>query len=275
MKGAARWFVNGILVLICLGGVAMILQQLQQYRVAEETYDRAASIAFDGERAVSTVPSAVASGESKPVPEQTDEAPAEPLPEEALFLRNIDVTALQMVNPDVMGWICVPGTEISYPLIHARDRDTYLHTAWDGTANKSGSIFLEQNNRSDLTDFNTIIYGHLMSNSSMFGSLKEYRTQEYRDAHSRIYLVRGGMIYCYEVFSAYEAPTDSDAYRLTFKEDGKKQAALTYYLENAPWESGLTPGTEDRILTLSTCTGTGLYHSRWVVQAVLTGQWQK
>lgn len=275
MKGAARWFINGILVLICLGGIAVILRQLQQYRVAEETYDRASSIAFAGEQTASTVPSAVVPEISKPVPDQSEEVLAQPLPEEALFLRNIDVAALQMVNRDVIGWIHIPGTVISYPLIHARDRDTYLHTAWDGTANKSGSIFLEQNNRSDLTDFNTIIYGHLMRNSSMFGTLKEYRAQTYRDAHSRIYLVRGGMIYRYEVFSAYEAPTDSDAYRLVFQEDGQKQAALTYYLGNAPWESELTPGTEDRILTLSTCTGTGLYHSRWVVQAVLTGQWEK
>ncbi|MFR0925048.1 MAG: hypothetical protein ACLSGI_10835 [Butyricicoccaceae bacterium] len=41
----------------------------------------------------------------------------------------MDLPALQQVNSDVIGWIAIPGTEISYPLVQGADNDYYLtHT---------------------------------------------------------------------------------------------------------------------------------------------------
>ena len=46
-------------------------------------------------------------------------------------------------------------------------------------------------------------------------------------------------------------------------------AVLQYAQEASVLDTGLTPGAEDHILTLVTCTGHG-HASRWIVQAVRT-----
>ena len=38
----------------------------------------------------------------------------------------MDLPALQQVNSDVIGWIAIPGTGISYPLGQGPDNDYYL-----------------------------------------------------------------------------------------------------------------------------------------------------
>ena len=75
-------------------------------------------------------------------------------------------------------------------------------------------------------------------------------------------------IYTYEIFSAYEARITEDTYRLGFGGDTQKQAFLDFCVEKSVISTGIVPTVEDRILTLSTCTGRG-HETRWVVQAVL------
>ena len=43
----------------------------------------------------------------------------------------MDLPALQQVNSDVIGWIAIPGTEISYPLVQGTDNDYYLTHTWN------------------------------------------------------------------------------------------------------------------------------------------------
>ena len=190
----------------------------------------------------------------------------------ARYLLQVDIFSLRQVNPEVLGWIYIPGTVVSYPLMQTTERDKYLQRAWDGTPNGSGSIFLEKANHRDFTDFNTIIYGHHITNGTMFQPLLNYKEQEFRRSHGYIYITTGDRIYRYRVFSAYEAPVDSDTYRLYFADDNAKKTAITHYLQGNE-ETVLSPN--DHILTLSTCTGTGVYTTRWVVQAALDVQWKK
>ena len=49
----------------------------------------------------------------------------------------MDLPALQQVNSDVIGWIAIPGTEISYPLVQGTDNDYYLTHTWNQTAAQS------------------------------------------------------------------------------------------------------------------------------------------
>lgn len=199
----------------------------------------------------------------------------EPLEEELRFLMETDLSALKEVNAEVLGWICIPDTPLSYPLLQTQDNQTYLTRAWDGTANSGGSIFLECKSSPDFSDFNTIVYGHRMKNESMFGPLRHYDSQEYLDSHPCIYIVTAEGVRRYGIFSAYEAPVVSNTYRLYIRDEETKREALEYFVTSSVLESGLTPTVDDQILTLSTCTGTGTYHSRWVVQGVLTGCWER
>lgn len=210
----------------------------------------------------------------KPIPAEKGNG-LEPLSEESLFLLDLDLSALHQTSEHALGWIYIPGTVVDYPLMAFDDNETGLHRAWDGSVSGAGCIFLECRNQRDFSDFNTLIYGHRIRKGTMFGSLKHYAEQEYLQSHSLIYIVTDDYVRRYEVFSAYEATVASDTYRLHFENDERKQSVLDYYLSSSVVETGITPTTDDRILTLSTCTGRGSATRRWVVQAVLTGEFEK
>lgn len=81
----------------------------------------------------------------------------------------IDFNALAQTNPEVVGWIYAPGTNINYPVVQATDNSKYLNTLFDGTSNASGAIFLDyEDNAPGMVDQQTTIYGHHMNDGSMF-----------------------------------------------------------------------------------------------------------
>ena len=98
-----------VLVLITTLG-SMIAKQLD-YRRGEQDYTQAQEIAK-----VPKLPVMPA----RPAPAASDESSS--WPDEVLTaLAEIDLEALREINPDVIGWICIPGTDLSYPLLQGRD----------------------------------------------------------------------------------------------------------------------------------------------------------
>lgn len=257
-----------VLAVAFVTGAVLLVRQEIGNREAEDAIIQAQALATTP---LPTVPETTAPlvSEEETVPE------TEPMDEGALKLSQINIAPLQEVNPDVIGWIYLPGTQISYPLLHGPDNSTYLSTTWRGEKNVAGSIFLETRNRVDLKDFHTIIYGHHMRAGTMFAALMGYKEAAFRESHPHVYIATEFAVRKYTVFSAYEAAVKSDTYRLVFKDDAKKREVLQFYRDSSVWESGIIPTEEDAILTLSTCTGLGDYDYRWVVQAVLTDQWEK
>ena len=210
--------------------------------------------------------------EEAPVEEEPQVQPpaeAEPADAPVVDLMALDLEALRQTNPDVLGWITIPDTVISYPLMKAEDNQEYLYQTWDGKYSKYGSIFLECRNSHDLSDFNTLIYGHNMRTDEMFGTLLDYGEQRYFESHPSIYIVTDAGVRRYDVFSAYEAKVVSDTYRLIFEDDARRQTALELYTGSSVLDTGIVPEVDDAILTLSTCTGRGTADLRFVVQAVL------
>ena len=237
-------------------------------------------------------PSETEGQEPGPSAEPTEGAPAEPtaeptaepyiepppewylLPADARDLAWINLGALRAVNPDVVGWISIPGTMVSYPLLHGTDNEYYLNRSWKKEYMGSGAIFMETECSKDLTDYHTIIYGHRMQNGTMFGSIKYYSGADYWRQHPSVYIVLDDVIYRYDIFAAHEAAVTSVIYRLDLKESHLEEEFLQYCINDSVLKTGLTPGEEDRILTLSTCTGSG-YSSRWVVHGVLAEEYSR
>jgi len=184
------------------------------------------------------------------------------------YLEAIDLAALRETNPDVLGWIFIPDTPIDHPLLQGEDNEYYLKRTWEGNRNIMGSIFLETENTPDFTDFNTIVYGHNMNDGSMFAEIKQYRDQEYAQQHPYVYILNDAGAFRYEVFAAYEADVESSTYGLSFNQSKTRINFLEEASKNSDISMQIEPALTDRVLTLSTCTGTG-YSSRWVVQARL------
>lgn len=195
--------------------------------------------------------------------EEEAEGPAEADPWTA-----VDLEALQAVNPDVAGWIAIPGTEISYPLIRPRDNETYLTHSWDMTATSAGAIFLDYRAAWDPRGFNTIVYGHNMRNGTMFGSLRSYRREGYWEQCPTVCLVDGGGVHYYDIFAAWEPRVTDVPFQTDVSTEEGRRTLIDTALERSVIRTGVIPTVEDEILTLSTCAGVG-HATRWVVQAAL------
>jgi len=165
----------------------------------------------------------------------------------------IDFAALKAINEDVVGWLYSANTPINYPILQGESNETYLRTMIDGRSNRSGSIFMDYRNEKDYSDDKTIIYGHNMQNSKMFGSLPKYKSQEYYDQHKNLWLVTEEKVYRLDVLSCYSTKADAEDYKLIVSKE-----ELEEYKEEIVRKS--TVGTEvalsevERIVVLSTCT---------------------
>lgn len=197
----------------------------------------------------------------------------ETLPDETQPIREkppieVDFEALHRQNPDIIAWIYSPDTPINYPVAQSEDNSYYLRRLIDGTRNTAGTIFADFRNAPDLSDRNTLVYGHNMKNNTMFGTLSEYRKQAYYDAHSTLWLLTPGASYKLEPLSGFVTRADSDSYTLF-----ETQEELCAYLEEAVSQSGFETDVDiyevERIVTLSTCTYQG-DDKRFILVCALT-----
>lgn len=259
MKNRIRDILSLLLLAVFLISGGLWLFHDRSIARGADSYDRALELAgmpMSGE----SVQSPEAEGKWVPAPVEGDGNMER--------LRKINLAALQEENPDVLGWIMIPGTAVDYPIVQGEDNEFYLNHTWDGEQSGLGSIFLESKNSPELDDYNSIIYGHNIRDGSMFSVLKLYDEGDYLEEHPYVYILSGTGAWRYEVFAAYRAPVRSKSYLVGFTGQDSRDEFLDYALEKSVVESGVQPGEKDRILTLSTCTG-GSYSHRWVVQARL------
>lgn len=117
----------------------------------------------------------------------------------------INFEALRNRNPDMVGWIKVPGTRIDYPVVCGKDNEEYLHKTFSKKKNRSGCIFLDVNCKKDFSSDNSVIYGHHMKDGSMFAELVKFRDPEFVKRHKRILLYLPEKTLSLSVVSAYAA----------------------------------------------------------------------
>lgn len=189
--------------------------------------------------------------------------------------KNLDWNALQEENPDIYGWIYIPGTKVDYPLLqHPTDDAYYLGHNLDGSEGYPGCIYTESRNRKDFTDPNTILYGHNMKDGSMFGSLHNFEEAAFFEEHRYAFLYTEEQTFVYELFAAYEFSDD----HLLYAYDVTTETGYQEYLDTvfavrdmgAHFREGTEVTTEDKILTMSTCISTKP-ENRYLVQGVLAG----
>lgn len=280
MKKNARKIFTIMLAAVFFISTGVIGFKYIEYNSAQEIYDEAVAlaelpeIAVTPEKIAEIVSQASEENEAATAPDTVaEQAPAEEVKPQkdpyADALASMDFQTLKEVNSDVIGWIVVPDTKLSYPLIQGTDNQYYLNHTWKKTKNASGAIFMEHRSNQNLSDFNTIIYGHRMGNSTMFGTLKEYRDYSYWEAHPIVYIINETGTHQYLIFSAYEAEITWDTYRLVFEDKEKQQDLIDLAVEKSLINTNIVPSAEDKILTLSTCIGgPGNQSKRLVVHAV-------
>lgn len=167
----------------------------------------------------------------------------------------IDFEELKNVNSDIVGWLRIRALDISYPVVQGEDNDFYLHRTFEKTDNFAGCLFVNADNRSDLTDQNTIIYGHNMKNGSMFGKLKDFNDPETFKKSKYFWIFTPDLIYEYRIFSAGIVDTVGNTYQISFTDEEFDQFINQAFANSVVENSDVEVTTDDRVVTLSTCTG--------------------
>lgn len=178
-------------------------------------------------------------------------------PEDAHISRKkptIDFNALMAINQDCIGWICIPETEINYPIVQGSDNSYYLKHLFNGQWNNNGCIFLDCRVNVSLSDRHSIIYGHHMKNGTMFSELAKYKKQEYFENHPTGLLITPDVIYQIDFFAGYVVDTKDNAWNVSFQSDEGFETWIKEIKQKSCVESSLYPAVTDRILTLSTCS---------------------
>lgn len=181
-----------------------------------------------------------------------------------------DLAALAVENPDCVGWLTIPNTEIDYPVMHTpNDPEHYLRRDFYGDSASGGTPFLDGRNAAQAEGQNLILYGHNMMDGSMFKPLMNYLEPNFRETHKDIFLEIDGRQYHYEVLAVVETSVKSTLYTFTDLSDPA---------EESDFRAALLKETELEVvhqasgyLTLSTCNNGG-GNSRVLVIAALAGE---
>ncbi len=211
--------------------------------------------------------------ETEKKPEDTkkpDETKKPSKPKKPVFPK-VDFDALSSINKDVKAWIYIEGTNINYPIVQGEDNDHYLHYTFTGEENRVGSIFMDYRCPDDFSGRNTVIYGHRLSNKTMFTALKNYKKQWYYNTYPNYVIVTPDKNYVVKIFAGYVATVKDEAWTVDFASDDEFAAWLKNTKAKSLFKSNVTPKSTDRIVTLSTCTYE-FDNARFVLFGVLTEQ---
>lgn len=230
-------------VLVTCG--VMIGGELLSRQKEKEDFEQLAKLVAVEKPSISPAPSVNALPDNSEAPEETP-AEDEPVPTR-------DLSELFAMNEDFVGWLCIPGTDINYPVMHTPDEpERYLRRNFHGEYSESGVPFLDF--RCSLDSDNLIIYGHNMMNGTMFAGLQGYVQKDFCEQHPIIEFQTADGCAGYQVFAVAWVKSNDDWYKFVnadTTEDFNK--AVEKIADKALFLVGDTPQFGTQILTLSTC----------------------
>ncbi len=185
------------------------------------------------------------------------------------------------LNPDTIGYIAIDDTNISMPVVQRKGTDGnayYLTTAFDGSNNKAGTVFLDY--RAKLTDTERsdvlTVYGHNQRDGTMFGDLKKYKHDvEFYRTHPTItfssnYRADTYKIFAYFVTEVEPSQTKDGNVFMYHNFINLNKQKYNEFISNIELRSQITTSVDvqygDEFLVLSTCSNE-FEPSRFVVFA--------
>lgn len=121
-------------------------------------------------------------------------------------------------NDECIGWICIEGTNVNYPVMHTPGNpQKYLRKNFEGEYSQSGVPFLDA--RCSVKHGTAIIYGHNMKNGTQFSDLKKYLDADFRNSHLTIEFQTADGIHYYTVVDVIRTDIYDEIYNNISSED--------------------------------------------------------
>ncbi len=176
------------------------------------------------------------------------------------------------VNPNLVGWLTIPGTEVDTAVLQSDDNDKYLkrdfYENWTGelSGRLYGNLFLDYRCIGDgELSKNMIIHGHTTGKSDgipkqSFRSLYDYRKKEHFIKNPIIKYSTLKYQYVYKIYAVfYDSvnPKDDNGYFFNYIYPDMSDNNMKGYIEQvdqrALYKTGVGLEPTDKIITLSTC----------------------
>lgn len=164
--------------------------------------------------------------------------------------------ALYEQNNDFVGWIQIDGTNINYPVMQTPDNpDYYLKHSFEKTWSDYGVPYLDEACVIGQSN-NLVIYGHHMSNGSMFSDLELYSDPAFCMDHPVIQFDTLTSFGEYEVIAVFRYNTNQETFRYD-REVNMDEGRFSWFIEQVHARELFSTGKDasfgDQLLTLSTC----------------------
>lgn len=171
-----------------------------------------------------------------------------------------EYTLVHQKNQRLIGWVKIDDTIVDYPVMQTVNNEYYLDHNFNQEEDRNGCIFMDYQCDVIRGCDNIILYGHHMKSGKMFGTLNKYSKESYYEEHP---VIQFDTIYekgTYQVMYVFRSKVYSEedvtfkyyqfinaASEMEFNSYLNEMAALSLY------DTGVTAGYGDKLLTLSTC----------------------
>ena len=179
------------------------------------------------------------------------------------------LSKLKKRNSDVIGYLEIPDTTVSYPVMQTKDEpDFYLNHDIDKSYSFYGTPYLSAYCDLGKSD-NLIIYGHNINGGRMFGALTQYRDERFYQKHKNIYFTTKSKDK-YELFAVISVNKYSFSYwQFVMAQDEEDyDSFINKVKQYSLYDTRITQKYGDKLITLSTCDNSRGNDYRFVVFGV-------
>ena len=175
--------------------------------------------------------------------------------------RMLQVRELQKENEEIIGYIEIDGTNISYPVCQAKDNDYYLTHNYKKEKASSGALFLDKDFDLTKPSTNYLIYGHRNKQGLMFENLIKYSKEDFYKEHPIIKFTTATSDDTYEIISAFYSrvyyKSEQNVFRYYYFVNAETEEEYNEFVNNCKsssiYDTGKTAKYGEQLLTLSTC----------------------
>lgn len=171
-----------------------------------------------------------------------------------------DYAYLYAANQDFVGWLKIENTSLDIQVVQSNDNDYYLKRDFYKNSNRYGCPFMDYKNNTKELDDNTLIYGHHMSDGSLFANLDGFKTLE---GYKKSPIISFSTLYqdyqfkVFAVFISTSSPSTDNGfnYMITdFASDEKFNSFINEVRLRSIINTNVTVNANDKIITLATCS---------------------
>lgn len=207
-------------------------------------------------------------------PEQEILESIQVVPTETESKRQLQLKELQKENEDIVAWLEIEDTNISYPVVQGQNNEYYMTHDYNKNYSEDGALFLDKDYSFQVPYTNLLIYGHNNQNGKMFSGLEKFKKEDYYNEHQIIRFTTAEEDVEYEIIATFYSRVyythETNVFRYYYFLNAENEQQFNEYVGNAKkasvYDTGKTAKYGDQLLTLSTCS----YHTedgRFVVVA--------